>query len=385
MKKKFKHAIFNLLQGIEKSSGKAKTAIWLSNVSDSYNRGAVSHLKHMEQPALSEKQKKDITDYWKGYGIRIKDFSQFQWYYGKTGIEDPRFIPQDIWKNVILPYYNRKEYEPVYKNKYLFDTFLPKCSFPKTIVKRADGLFYDKYGKTITEQQAVQLITAYSEVIVKNATDTGQGKNVAKYTISSTEDATKILSLWKEKNDYLVQEVIQQHPFFAQFNESSVNIIRFNSLFLNDKVYVHTPVLRFGLPGHVTDCAHINGEEIVRMVGIHDDGEIRDKAIHLNGDEEPILTAETNPIKKVPSFDKILQLIDENARQMPYFRVMGWDITVDKEGTPIVVEFNIHMPSSYGSQITNGPMWGEDTSILLSFLESTENQKKYIPSYYKLK
>ena len=60
MKKKFKHAIFNLLQGIEKSSGKAKTAIWLSNVSDSDNRGAVSHLKHMEQPALSEKQKKVI-------------------------------------------------------------------------------------------------------------------------------------------------------------------------------------------------------------------------------------------------------------------------------------------------------------------------------------
>lgn len=385
MKKKIKHTLFHLLQGIEKKSEKAKKAVWLSNVSDSYNRGAVNHLQHMNQPSLSEMQKKGITDYWGKYGIRIRDYSQFQWYYGKTGIEDPRFIPQDIWKNVILPYYNRKEYEPVYKNKDLFDVFLPSCSFPKTIVKRVNGLFYDNSGETISEQQAVQKVADYSEVIVKNATDTGQGKNVSKYSIDSPEGAAKVLSDWQEKNDFLVQEVIQQHPFFSQFNESSVNIIRFNSLFLNDKVYVHTPVLRFGLPGYVTDCAHIDGEEIVRMVGIHDNGEIRNKAIHLNGDEESILDSVANPITKVPAFDKILSLIDKNARQMPYFKVIGWDITVDKDDNPIVVEFNIHMPSSYGSQITNGPMWGEDTSLVLSFLEDKDNQKKYIPTYYRLK
>ena len=385
MRKQFKHVVYRVLQRIEKSSENAKTAIWISNVSDSYNRSAINHLKHLEQPSLSESQKKAITDYWKGYGIRIRDFSQFQWYYGKTGIEDPRFIPQDVWKNVILPYYNRKEYETVFKNKNLFDIFLPNCSFPKTIVKKVGDIFYDKSGINIDEQQAVQLIAAFPEVILKNATDTGQGKNVAKYAVSSVEDALKVLTQWKDKHDFLVQEVIQQHPFFSQFNESSVNIIRFNSLFLNGKVYVHTPVLRFGLPGHVTDCAHINGEEIVRMVGIHDDGEIRNRAIHLNGDEESILGSVESPITKVPAFDKILELIDKNARQMPYFKIIGWDITVDKDNNPIVVEFNIHMPSSYGSQITNGPMWGDDTSLLLSFLENEENRRLYIPSFYRLK
>ena len=373
------------MQNVNNSSGRIKKSIHISNISDSYNRAAGKRLKHLEQPTLSDEQKKRITDYWNGYGIRIRDFRQFQWYYGKTGIEDPRFIPQDVWKNVILPFYNRLEYEPTFMNKNLFDTFLPDCRFPETIVKRVGGLFYDNQRSVIDEQEAIRRIAAYSEVIVKNATETGQGKNVKKYTIASPEDVSKILLLWKDRNDYLVQKVIEQHPFFAQFNESSVNIIRFNSFFHNDKVFIHSPVLRFGLPGHVTDCAHINGEEIVRMVGITDDGTVRGKAIHLNGDEEPILDRIENPIRKVPAYDEILRLISENAKKLPYFKLIGWDITVDKNNNPIVVEFNIHMPSTYGSQITNGPMWGEDTAALLSFLKDEKNRKQYIPAFYQLK
>ncbi len=385
MKKKLRRAIYNTVLDISRKSEKTQKAMWIGNVSDSYNRTASKRLKHLPQPELTEEQKKAISDYWASYGIRIRDYSQFQWYYGKTGIEDPRFIPQDVWKNVVLPYYNRKEYEAAFQNKNLFETFLPDCSFPETVIKKQDGLFYDDHGKNITEQEAAEKIAAFSEVIFKNATETGQGKNVKKYPVSSVEEAGKTLSLWQDKPDFLVQKVIKQHPFFAQFNESSVNIIRFNSFFCRDKVYIHTPVLRFGLPGYVTDCAHINGEEIVRMVGITDGGEIRNKAIHLNGDEEPILESVSDPIRKVPAFDKILRLIDENARKLPYFRILGWDITVDQDEDPIVVEFNIHMPSTYASQITNGPMWGDDTSAVLAFLKNEENRKNQIPSFYRLK
>lgn len=351
----------------------------------SCNSYAKENLKRKNLPHLTDEQKREISDFWKTYGIKIKDFSQFEWYYGITGIEDPRFFPQDVWKSIVLAHYNRSSYVEAFKNKNLFETYLPDCNFPKTIIKKVDGIYYDKAGNFITEQQAQECIAMHKEVIFKNAVETGQGKNVKKYAIAGVDSAAEFLSTWKNEKDFLVQEVVKQHPFFAQFNQSSVNIIRFNSFYNGDKVFVYTPVLRFGLPGFATDVAHINGEEIVRMVGVSAKGEVSDKVVYFNGDQDKVSNIVENPALTVPAFDKIVQLINTNARKLPYFKVIGWDITVDENNDPVVIEFNIRMPSSIGSQITNGPMWGDDTSLLLAFLENKENQKKYIPSYYKLK
>lgn len=285
----------------------------------------------------------------------------------------------------MLPYYNKDKYTEAYKNKNLFETYLPNCNFPKVIIKKVDGLYYDENGNNITEQKAQECLAMHKEVIVKNAVETGQGINVKKYTVSGMEGAADILRLWKNKNDYLVQEVVKQHPFFAQFNESSVNIIRFNSFYNGDKVFIHTPVLRFGLPGFATDVAHVNGEEVIRMVGVSEKGEVSDKIVHFNGKQEKFSDIVENPTYTVPAYEKIVQIIDENARRLPYFKLVGWDITVDENNNPVVIEYNIYKPGSFCSQIANGPLWGEDTDEVLSFLKTKEAQQKFLPRYYRIR
>ncbi len=338
-------------------------------------------LQSLPQPELSAAEKQDISEYWSQFGIEIKDYCWFQWYYGITGIKDPRFIPQEIYLYTILPYYNRREFIPAYKDKNSFDLRLPAKYFPKTVVRRMSGDFYDKDGVYITSDikndRLVDTILAHGQVIVKNAIDSSRGINVKKYDVSSRQDVLSLLESWTA-TDYIIQEIVHQHPFFAQFNESSVNIIRINSWYHNGEVTLSTPVLRFGMPGYSTDVCFINGEEIVRLVGIKDDGTIRDTVVHMSGKTQRVEEICSDPIRQVPAWDKITAMVKENAGKLYHFHLIGWDVTVTEDNRPIIIEYNITSPSTYSSQMTDGPMWGEHTTQLLSFLKDEENRRKYL-------
>ena len=338
-------------------------------------------LKNFPQPELSSAEKKDISAFWSQFGIEIQDFCWYQWYYGITGIKDPRFIPQEYYFYSILPYYNCKKFIAAYKDKNSFDLRIPSKYMPNTIVKRMSCDFYDKDGKYITSdiksEQLVDTILAHKQIIVKNAIETSRGINVKKYDISSRQDVLSILEKWTA-SDYIMQELVHQHPFFAQFNETSVNIIRINSWYHNGEVTLSTPVLRFGMPGYSTDVCFIDGEEIVRLVGITDDGFLRDTVVHMSGKTQPIEEICSNPIRQVPVWNEITAMVQENARKLYHFHLIGWDITVTEDNRPIIIEYNIASPSTYSSQMTDGPMWGEHTADLLSFLKNEENRQKYL-------
>ena len=376
-------SIKRFVSRIGKFGSKKIASFKIKTIERAQRKSVAKKLSKLNQPELSEQEKKEITDFWGKYGIDIKDFNSFRWYYGISGIKDPRFIPQDIQYNILLPYYNTQKYNGVYGNKTLFDRFMPADIFPETIAKRINGDFYDSRERFIDKETLVSLLSGYEEIIIKNAVETGQGKNVDRIALQSERDILLALEKWESKNDYVIQKVVRQHPFFAQFNSSSVNIIRFNSFFHEGKVMIHTPVLRFGLPGHATDVAYVNGEETVQLVGITDTGRIRDQIVYYDGRKKKLTDIVKDPIMQVPSWDAILDIIRTQAAKMPYYKLLGWDVTVNEDGKPVVIEYNIKFPSPYSSQVTDGPMWANDTEVLLSFLTDAETQKKAIPSIYR--
>lgn len=347
---------------------------------------AHNRLENFPQPKLTSSEIKEINDFWQQFGIRFKDYSWFQLYYGMTGIHSPKFIPQELYFYSILPYYNNQRVRDAYKDKNAFDLILPTHFFPATIIKRIGGYFYDKNGNYITDnpndKALIDFLLDEKEVVVKNAMDSGRGENVRKYSIQSTQDVIKILNTWTVK-DYIVQKVIKQHPFFAQFNESSVNIIRVNTWYHEGKVEISTPVLRFGMPGYSTDCCFIDGVEVVHLAGITEDGYLRDKIVDLRGEVTELSTYITSNNDRVPAWDKIKEMVTEGASKLKHFRLVGWDITVTEEGEPKVIEYNILAPSTYSSQATDGPMWGDYTEALLAFLKDKKNQDIYIPKMYR--
>lgn len=337
-------------------------------------------LNKLPQPELSESEKRDIDAFWAKYGLKIKDYSWFRMYYGITGIKNPAFIPQEIQFYSLLPHYNFGTFIKAWRDKNVFDRLLPKAHFPKTIIKKCNGRYYDGEGNFVSaheKEKLKNLLFDAKQVIVKNTQITGLGKSVTKYTFNKLEDTEKLLNEWD--NNFLVQEVIHQHRFFAQFNDTSVNIMRLYTWFCDGEVHVLCPIIRFGLPGAVTDISFVDGEEVARFVGITPDGHLHKEVIGTNGEKQSVADFVKDVDEPVPFWDEIVQMIKNQALQLPYFNLVGWDVTVDESGKPVIIEYNINKPGSVFPQMAHGPFYGEYSEQALAFLKDKKNQKKYLP------
>lgn len=74
----------------------------------------------------------------------------------------------------------------------------------------------------------------------------------------------------------------------------------------------------------------------------------------------------------IPSFQQVLDFVKDLHYRLPYFRIVGWDITVDKDGIPVMIEWNRQAELS---QVAHGPAFGEYTEEILSIVRSGRNTR----------
>lgn len=375
----------NVLKGAYHAFKKHRATIHQKRAYEAKNASAHEYLKANPMPELSESDKRIIDEYWAQYGIKIKDYSWFRWYCGLFGKIEPRFIPNDFYAYIIWPYYDNELFRFAWKDKNCFERFLPDLTFPRVIVRKINGRFYDKDENYIPSDDfstIARLLKAEGEVIVKDAWDSGEGRGVTKYTLKTDDDVKKLLNEWKSDN-FVVQEVIHQHECFAQFNESSVNIMRISSWYHDGKVEILAPTLRVGTAGFATDVCFIDGVETANVVGITDDGCFKSDLVTQYGKKTAIKDIVKNPNQKIPQWDEIIKLIKENHPKLGHFDIIGWDFTVDTNGRIVCIEYNVQRPGTVFYQYVNGPFFGEHTDDVLAFLKDKDNQNKYIPKWLK--
>lgn len=345
--------------------------------------------KYMEinpMPRLTEQEKKEIDDYWKQFGIKYTDYSWFRWYYGVTGIKDPRFIPPSIHAYIICPFYNNENFFLAWKDKNLFERFLPNVHFPKVYLKKIHGRFFDATGKFLVSTDVARELVknmnkAVNEVIVKDAWDSGEGRGVKKYIIKSKDDVNQLMIDWKNSDNFIVQEVIQQNECFSQFNDSSVNVIRINSWRHDDQVEILSATLRIGSAGQITDICYIDGIERANVCAIKMNGKFGDRIINQFGQYSKTSDVVLKPDIVIPKWDEILQIVKESHKKIDHFDIIGWDFTVDSKDVVTCIEFNIERPGSVFYQYVNGPFYGDFTDDILAFLKDKHNQAIYIPRW----
>ena len=70
----------------------------------------------------------------------------------------------------------------------------------------------------------------------------------------------------------------------------------------------------------------------------------------------PVSAAAQQPV----SFDKMVDMALSCHARMPYFRFIAWDMTIDCDGEPVIMEYNLLSPGIMYYQWTNGPLFGTD-------------------------
>ena len=348
---------------------------------------ANTFLKNNPQPPLTINEKNEIDDFWAKYGVKYPDYSWFQMYYGVTGIHNPKFIPDPFVGGVLYAYYNDAKSIGGWDDKNLYDQLVSSVSFPKVYCHYYMGDYYDGSWNYFSFQDldklSKQIYEHFSssnkkEFVIKKTRSSSYGKGVQLLSFNSPDDITRILK--SRKSDFVIQEKVKQHPFFDQFNKSSVNILRVISFRHKGEIKILSVSIRYGIEGAFTDVSFIKGKEIVNVCGVSDEGVVNERCANLDG---RIVPPQTLKEKGLICYDEIIKQVKLAHKQLFPFGLVGWDIAVDIHEKPIFIEYNVNWPGTMLYQYANGPFGGKYTEDLLKFLTNKANQKKYISRYFR--
>ena len=245
-------------------------------------------------------------------------------------------------------------FDCIFADKNYHDTFMPELRFPKTVIRRVAGVFYDDAFAPISPERALELLERHDAAVFKQTVETGHGTGIRRMTRGEYDGAFRTFA-----DDYIVQELVRQHPCLARYNESSVNVIRITTLFWRGDVYILGGILRVGAPGAF--CDHLNNEngQNYLTIPLAEDGTIIPRPVDIV-DYRVYSDCRGIPIEgAIPGYGRMKELVRQAHYRYPYFGLIGWDVTVGEDGEPVFIEFNTKYPGLTGSQCALGPIFGQ--------------------------
>ena len=333
---------------------------------DSYRYEAKTlYLKKGDE--LTKSQEAKIKNYWKQY-TKDFDISFHKYYIKRTGRFDVRFIPDDIFAGYIDPYLNNREIENGIADKNYFDMYLKGFKMPKTYLHIINGQYLDANYNFITKSKAADILYKASSFIVKPSMCSYGGKNINFFTKTSKQ---KILNYLENipSDNLIFQEIVKQSKETAKLHPLSVNTIRIMTLVIDGKVKTLDSSFRMGVGDAKVDNASSGGI----YCGIKDDNSLTKYGYdafgnkfnnHPNGGEFSDLN--------FYFMNKVRKMVEKAAQRFPHFRLIGWDIAIDENDNPIIIEANLTMSGLDVIQTICGPVFREYTEQILEevFLQS---------------
>ena len=113
-----------------------------------------------EDDILTDKQQKEIIDYWKRY-TKDFDISFHRYYINRTKNFDVRYIPDDLYAGYIDKYLNNREIESGIADKNYFDMYLKGFKMPKTYLHIINGQLLDADYNLINLEKAINTLLQY--------------------------------------------------------------------------------------------------------------------------------------------------------------------------------------------------------------------------------
>ena len=160
----------------------------------------------------------------------------------------------------------------------------------------------------------------------------------------------------------VVLKYVVSHPDLAKLNPSSVNTIRVLSYRRENEVIILYAVIRIGRMGKTVDNETAGGIKADIDLAT---GRIKGLAFGNSTEKDMPQTDSGVVLDKylIPSFPKVLEFVKDLHQRLPFFKLVGWDISVDTNGNPVMIEWN---RSAELSQVAHGPAFGEYTEEILA-------------------
>lgn len=286
-----------------------------------------------------------------------------QVYSDKTGIYSPEYVGSDIH------YYNVEwsridyDYLRAFLDKNYMDVVLPCVKHPVTLIRKIHGQYLDVDFNPMSKPQAIDKLyeNLNPGIVVKISRSSSGGKGVRFLGKGSTkEDISEALDV---DPDVAVQLVMRQHPEMAKMNASSVNTIRIICIILDGESIPLSAVVRIGNSGSRVDNFSSGGVGC----GVKPDGRLNDCGYTQKGERYDVHpNGFVFSEGFVPNFDKVLEAVKRCHMCVPMFGVASWDIAIDEDGEPVLIEYNVGGAGIDIHQYNNGPLYGKYRERIIS-------------------
>lgn len=342
---------------------------------DRYRRYHVSKAKKNfkdlpEKKYLTKEQKHEIRAFYKKLTGERVPLIWHQYFYSRTGVYAKEYLPTSLYRMQLMDKANKDSYRDAYVDKNMIDVYLPDVRHPRAFLKNINGYFYID-GEPVSRETAIERLWQLDGAIIK-PTLASHGNGVRKLKvengITNIEGMTLAQLFDEYDKNYIIQEFVHQHERLAALNPSSVNTIRILTYRSGMEVIPLYAVIRIGREGKEIDnessggiSTKINPDGTLGKYAFSDakDGrfEKTDSGIVLEG-------------YKIPYFDVAVEAVKRCHYRLPFFDLIGWDVSISPEGEPIIIEWNIHTELS---QSAYGPAFGNQTERIIKELWHREN------------
>ena len=333
-------------------------------------------MKSNPMKPLTASQKAEVKAFFKKHIGREVPTDWHQYFYSRNGFWSEKYIPTSVYNTEILWRLNKFQFRYAYADKGIYDSVFSDINRPRTIVKNVNGYFYDgQYQHPLSETEAVERCSNLKEAIIKPTLGGTWGVGVKLIHSSEgivTDTSRSIIDLFASyKYNYIVQERLEQHPDLAKLNPTSLNTIRVMSYHRGDEVIILYAVIRIGRKGQIIDNETAGG--IKADIDLQT-GRIKGSAMGGPTEARMPLTDVGTPTDgyQIPCFDKVLETVKEMHLRIPYFNLIGWDMSVDIDGKPTLIEWN---SAPQLSQVGHGPAFGDLTEEILDEAMRRENTR----------
>ncbi len=325
------------------------------------NEKANSRVWRLPCVQLSKKEQTLFENTWKGC-----DSDSYSFYKAFGCKLDFDLVPNDYyqWAEHVL---NLRWATFFLQHKCNLKYIIPEKNRPKTILQKIDGHYVSEDNTEMSKDEAKKLLEGRDEFICKVAMGTGGGRGVQKICLNKQTDSSLTIEQLLKPEDLIFQEVLSQNEFLASLNPDSVNTFRLLTLNINENCTVLSSLVRMGAKGSFVDNLCSGGGA---LVGISQDGKLSDFGIRK--DYSKCYETPTGiPFKgmQVPDWDYIKKTVVEFHQHIPYANLIGWDITIDKNGELIVIEINLDGAEIEAHQIFNGPVFGARLDEVRKYIE----------------
>lgn len=295
------------------------------------------------------------------YFIGIKNINGF----------DANYLPLCYFHPYILPKLNPPQWKKVLSHKALTEMlFGGVCEFPSTLIRSIGGKLFDSKYRPLSIEKCIELILkTESGMLYKPAMDSCQGKGIEFFTQenkSTLIEAFKDCSIFHLATDFVIQLAVSQSKETSIYNPTSLNCMRITTLNLNGKVTVCSRALKCGSKGSAVDNIGTGKRGVI--IGINPDGTLRKFGFYGNGEMTYSHNGVTFQGRCIGSYKLIEDTAIELHKLNDKCKLIGWDLALDTDNRPVLIEANVSFPGISFEQMCSGPIFGERTYEVIQYI-----------------